>query len=59
MINVVNIWYHYGIRPILRNVSLHVESGQLVTVMGPNGMGKSTLLALIGGVLCPIKSHIR
>uniref|UniRef100_UPI0013D633A9 ATP-binding cassette domain-containing protein n=1 Tax=Klebsiella variicola TaxID=244366 RepID=UPI0013D633A9 len=29
--------------PILRGASLHVNSGELVTVLGPNGAGKSTL----------------
>lgn len=58
MIRVENVWHHYGIRPILKNVSLHVEEGQLVALMGPNGMGKSTLLALIGGLLSPLKGSV-
>ncbi len=58
MIRVENVWHHYGIRPILKNVSLQVEEGQLVALMGPNGMGKSTLLALIGGLLSPLKGHV-
>jgi len=58
MINVVNVWHHYGIKPILRDVSLKVEAGELVAVMGPNGMGKSTLLGLMAGVLWPIKGYI-
>jgi ABC-2 type transport system ATP-binding protein len=58
MINVVNVWHHYGIKPILKDVSLSVESGELVAVMGPNGMGKSTLLGLMAGVLWPIKGYV-
>ncbi len=58
MINVVNVWHHYGIKPILRDVSLTVEAGELIAIMGPNGMGKSTLLGLMGGVLWPIKGYV-
>ena len=58
MIKVENVWHHYGIRPILKNVSMHVEEGELVALMGPNGMGKSTLLALIGGLLSPLKGSV-
>jgi len=49
MINVANVWHHYGIRPILKDVSLQVAAGELVAVMGPNGMGKTTLLSVIAG----------
>ena len=58
MIRVVNVWHHYGVRPVLKDVSLHVECGRLVAVMGPNGMGKSTLLTLIGGLLWPLEGFV-
>jgi ABC-2 type transport system ATP-binding protein len=58
MIDIVNVWHHYGIRPVLKNISLHVETGELMAIMGPNGMGKSTLLGLMAGVLWPIKGDI-
>ena len=58
MIRVEKVWHHYGVRPVLKDVSLHIEQGELVAVMGPNGMGKSTLLALIGGLLSPLKGYV-
>lgn len=45
MIRVENVTHHYGFRPVLRQVNLEVAAGELVAVIGPNGVGKSTLLA--------------
>ncbi len=39
--------------PVLENVSLHIDTGDKVAFVGFNGMGKSTLLKLIAGVLKP------
>jgi len=58
MIRIVDVWHHYGIRPVLKNVSLEIKTGELVAVMGPNGMGKSTLLALMAGLLWPLKGCV-
>ncbi|MDZ4857422.1 MAG: ABC transporter ATP-binding protein [Candidatus Hydrogenedentes bacterium] len=58
MINVVNLVQHYGVRPVLRGINLQVDSGELVVLMGPNGMGKSTLLAAIAGMLTPQVGYI-
>jgi len=58
MINVRNLWHHYGIKPTLRDVNLTVQSGELLCVMGPNGMGKSTLLGVVAGLLAPIKGYV-
>ena len=58
MIRVVNLTQHYGVRPVLNNVSLDVPTGELVTILGPNGMGKSTLLAAMAGLLAPQEGYV-
>src|ERR1700683_697940 len=58
MIDVVNCTHHYGIRPVLKDIHLHVNAGELLALMGPNGMGKSTLLAVMAGVLAPARGYV-
>ena len=58
MINVNHVTLHYGVRPALRDVTLHVRKGELVALMGPNGMGKSTLMGVMAGVLWPVKGSV-
>jgi ABC-type cobalamin/Fe3+-siderophores transport system ATPase subunit len=53
MIRVVDVTHHYGIRPVLKNVNLEIKMGAVVVVVGPNGMGKTTLLGVLAGVLWP------
>ena len=58
MIRVVDVTQHYGVRPVLRQINLRIETGELVSVLSPNGMGKTTLLRAIAGVLQPQKGHV-
>ena len=53
-----NVTFAYGSRPILRNVSMRFGAGQVVAIMGGSGMGKTTLLKLIGGLLSPQSGRI-
>lgn len=55
MLNVKNINQYYGGSHILRDVSLSAEQGKVTVVLGRNGVGKTTLLKSIMG-LVPIKS---
>jgi ABC-2 type transport system ATP-binding protein len=58
MIELIDVTQHYGVRPVLKKISLRVEQAELVVVLGPNGMGKSTLLGVMGGVLAPQEGSI-
>jgi ABC-type multidrug transport system ATPase subunit len=58
VIELFDVTQHYGVRPVLRGVSLRIERGELVVVLGPNGMGKSTLLGVMGGVLAPQRGKV-
>jgi len=58
MIKVVDVSHHYGLRPVLSHVNFDITDGQVVAVMGPNGVGKSTLLNIIAGILAPAKGCV-
>lgn len=58
-LTIKNLTFGYGSRRILSNVSMHFGAGQVVAIMGGSGMGKTTLLKLIGGLLMPDAGEIR
>ncbi len=55
MLNVENLNQYYGAAHTLRGVSLSVEKGQCLALLGRNGVGKTTLLKCLMGVL-PVAS---
>jgi putative ABC transport system ATP-binding protein len=58
MIQLWNVEKYYGVQHVLRGVSLEVQKGEFISVMGSSGSGKSTLLNLIGGMDRPEKGEI-
>jgi len=48
----------YGLTTVLRDVSLHVDTGEVVSVVGANGVGKSTLLRTITGLIHPTRGDV-
>lgn len=48
----------YGGRAVLKDVTLHVRSGEIVAVLGPSGCGKSTLLRILGGLERPLTGSV-
>lgn len=50
-IDATHLSFAYGKHPVLRNLSFRVEDGAFLSVLGPNGTGKSTLLRCMLGLL--------
>lgn len=53
LIKIDNISFSYGNKAILKNFSIEINAGDIVWIKGKNGIGKSTLLKLISGILSP------
>jgi urea transport system ATP-binding protein len=58
MLNLANLNVYYGESHILRNVDLSINAGEMVCLIGRNGVGKTTLLKTIMGLLKSRTGHI-
>ena len=58
LLEVNHIDVHYGDFPALKDVSIHVEPGTIVSLIGANGAGKSTIMNTICGLNKPTKGDI-
>lgn len=47
VIEIENLWFHYGSQPILEDISLRIREKEVTAFIGPSGCGKSTLLRCI------------
>lgn len=59
LLEVSDLWVSYGMIAALRGVSFKLEEGQVVTLIGANGAGKSTTLNALSGLLRPSTGSIR
>lgn len=59
ILSLTDITKDFGGGPVLAGISLDIEPGELVAVMGPSGSGKSTLLHCMSGVLTPTHGSVR
>jgi branched-chain amino acid transport system ATP-binding protein len=58
MLKIEDINVYYGVIHALKGVSLEINQGEIVTLIGANGAGKSTLLKTISGLLKPKNGNI-
>ena len=63
MIRVVDVTQHYSVKPVLKHINLEFPEGSTTVIIGPNGMGKTTLLSVMAGTASvdvrPRPSYIR
>lgn len=58
MIRLTDITQHYGVRPVLRNLNVEIRGSAVTAIVGPNGMGKTTLLSVMSGALSPQRGSV-
>ena len=59
LLDVEDVWTAYGPIVVNRGVSIEIDEGEIVTIIGSNGAGKSTLLKTIAGLMRPKSGTIR
>ncbi|MDB5842633.1 MAG: transporter-like protein [Herminiimonas sp.] len=59
MLELDNIHAHYGLSHVLQGVSLTINAGEVVTLVGRNGVGKTTVIKTIAGWVKPTSGSIR
>jgi len=58
MIKCENLCYNYDQKRALKGISLNLESGKIIGLLGPNGSGKTTLIKILAGLLTPTSGHV-
>ncbi|MGI5094084.1 ABC transporter ATP-binding protein [Treponema denticola] len=58
MLRIEDLSLSYGDKPVVQNLSLRVKKGQVVSIIGPNASGKSTVLKSIAGIIKPVSGKI-
>jgi len=58
LLEIKDLWVHYGRAEAVRGISMEVEEGSIVTLIGANGAGKTTTLRTISGLIRPTSGEI-
>ena len=58
MFKVENLTFSYGKKEILKGISFEINSSDIISILGPNGCGKTTLLKILLGFLKPSSGEV-
>ena len=58
MLRIEDLSLSYGDKPVVQNLNLRVKKGQVVSIIGPNASGKSSILKSIAGIIKPVSGKI-
>ena len=58
LLEIKDLWVHYGRAEAVRGISMEVEEGSIVTLIGANGAGKTTTLRTVSGLKKPTSGEI-
>jgi iron complex transport system ATP-binding protein len=59
LLSLQDISFHFGERTVLERIRFTLEAGSCTALLGPNGVGKTTLLRIIAGTLTPTSGDVR
>lgn len=59
LIDINHLDKHYGTNRVLNDLSLNLEAGKIIGLLGPNGCGKSTLLKILAGLIADYRGEVR
>lgn len=58
-LRATGVWFAYREQEwVLRDISLSIPHGKVTMIMGPSGIGKTTLLKVLAGILRPVRGHV-
>lgn len=58
LVEIENLTKKYGSKTAVNDISLNLEGGQIIGLLGPNGSGKTTLIKMLNGLLVPTHGKI-